>query len=227
MLYTQSYLDLILGILLVICGFKIAFSENFVEAIISLVISFAIGGIILFYYGLDFLGLTYIIIYVGAVAVLFIFIIMMYSLKYSVSETTNVYNTVFEEFLDIFHICFYFIIIYLYLDLQTDLFQPLTNLSKINLLDSPFIIDLDVDILDIESYGRSLSNFELFGQYFFNYYTSCFLIAGLILLVALIGSIIITLNLSKRSKNQYILNKQLTRTDNFISFYLKFEQLVK
>lgn len=227
MLYTQSYLDLTLGILLVICGFKIAFSENFVEAIISLVISFAIGGIILFYYGLDFLGLTYIIIYVGAVAVLFIFIIMMYSLKYSVSETINVYNTVFEEFLDIFHICFYFIIIYLYLDLQTDLFQPLTNLSKINLLDSPFIIDLDVDILDIESYGRSLSNFELFGQYFFNYYTSCFLIAGLILLVALIGSIIITLNLSKRSKNQYILNKQLTRTDNFISFYLKFEQLVK
>ena len=64
----------------------------------------------------------------------------------------------------------------------------------------------------------SLSNLNILGQILYNYYTSSFLIAGLVLLVAMIGSIVLTLNLSSKRKTE-LLYKQLARSENSFSFF--------
>ena len=60
-------------------------------------------------------------------------------------------------------------------------------------------------------------SFNLFNQSLYNYFLSCFLIAGLILLVAMIGAIVLTLNFKSNRKNELV-NKQLSRSDNFLTF---------
>jgi len=57
----------------------------------------------------------------------------------------------------------------------------------------------------------ALHNIDSLGQFLYNYFLSCFLIAGIILLVALIGAIILTLNFNSSRKNQLI-SRQLSRS---------------
>jgi hypothetical protein len=60
----------------------------------------------------------------------------------------------------------------------------------------------------------------IIGQMLYNYYLVSFLLAGLILLVALIGSIILTVNFDETKKGQ-LANRQLSRMDNNLSFFKK------
>jgi len=63
-----------------------------------------------------------------------------------------------------------------------------------------------------------LNNIDVMGQYLFNYFLVCFLLAGIILLIALVGSIILTLRFNNSEESQ-VVNRQLSRTDNFLSFF--------
>ena len=67
--------------LLIRCIFCVSFSFNSVEPVIFLILTFLNGAGLLFLFNVDFLGIVFIIIYVGAVAVLFLFVIMMLNLK--------------------------------------------------------------------------------------------------------------------------------------------------
>jgi len=72
--------------------------------------------------------------------------------------------------------------------------------------------------IDLNFLTDNLNNIDIFGQILFNYYMSCFLLAGFILLIALVGSIVLTLRFSNTDDGQ-IVNKQLSRTENFLSFF--------
>jgi NADH:ubiquinone oxidoreductase subunit 6 (subunit J) len=61
-------------------------------------------------------------------------------------------------------------------------------------------------------------NVDIFGQFLYNFYSSCFLIAGIILLLALIGAIVLTLHYKTKRKNE-IVYRQLSRTNVFLSFF--------
>jgi NADH-ubiquinone oxidoreductase chain 6 len=50
-------------------------------AIVLLIATFVLAAIYLILLGISFIGITYIILYVGAIAVLFLFVIMMLNLK--------------------------------------------------------------------------------------------------------------------------------------------------
>ena len=50
----------------------------------------------------------------------------------------------------------------------------------------------------------SLNNIDVLGQGLYNYFLICFLLAGLILLVAMIGAIVLTLNFSSQRKNELV-----------------------
>lgn len=63
-----------------------------------------------------------------------------------------------------------------------------------------------------------LYNIDMLGQSLYNYYLSCFLLAGLILLVAMIGAIVLTLSFYGHRKNELSV-RQLTRTHDFLSFF--------
>jgi hypothetical protein len=61
------------------------------------------------------------------------------------------------------------------------------------------------------------NNIDILGQTLFNYMGVCFLVAGLILLVALVGSIILTLKFVNVTKGQNV-SKQLARSNNIMIF---------
>ena len=71
---------------------------------------------------------------------------------------------------------------------------------------------------DFSNSWDDLYSIEVLGQSLYNYYLSCFLLAGLILLIAMIGAIVLTLNFSSHRKNE-LSARQLSRTNDFLSFF--------
>ena len=179
-----------LNFLLIMSSLFVFISENPVNSVLFLILSFLCSSSICFYFGADFLGLIFIIIYVGAIAVLFFFIIMMLNIK--LGENKNSYFSLIYilsliVFLEIyFHISNYF---------SNFLFYQF-NFFFFDNFSSEFFI----------------------GQLLYNYYSFCFLIAGIILLVAMIGSIVLTLTFTNK-KSKKIEFRQQVRTDNFLSFF--------
>jgi NADH-quinone oxidoreductase subunit J len=131
------------------------------------------------------------IIYIGAIAVLFLFVVMMLNVKSS--STPYI---------------FYLFLIFLCSVLSDFLYGYLASDS--------FFIDLEFSfentfLVDV------LSNIEVFGQVLFGYYTICFLLAGILLLVAMIGAIVLTLNFNATQKSGFGF-KQFSRSNSIVFF---------
>lgn len=192
----------ILCLLLFFSGLMVAFSTNPVESVLFLILAFFNAGAILITFNAEFLGLIFIIVYVGAIAVLFLFVIMMLNVK--IHE--NIFQRLFVENKSRFvflSFLFYLSITILYVFLKSVLGTKdhLSNFGP-----------------NIFSFVDNLNNIDVLGQVLYNYYLVSFLLAGLILLVALIGAIVLTLRFNNAHKSQ-IVSRQLSRRDNFLSFF--------
>ena len=103
--------------LLILSGFWVSVSLNPIESVLFLILAFCNTAAILFIFNVEFLGLLFIIIYVGAVAVLFLFIIMMLNIK---NQENFVVNSSFIKSIydKIKFFIFSFLVIMLFLFLQ-------------------------------------------------------------------------------------------------------------
>jgi NADH-quinone oxidoreductase subunit J len=167
------------------CGFFVFLSANPMHSVLFLILTFCCAACILFLFSIDFLGLVFIMIYVGAVAILFLFVVMMLDVKTSLFETTS----------------------YIHIILSVGAFFLVQVFFLIN---QAFSFG-EVKYFCFEKNFDALHNIDSLGQFLYNYFLSCFLIAGIILLVALIGAIILTLNFNSSRKNQLI-SRQLSRS---------------
>lgn len=184
---------------------------NPVEAVLFLILAFCNAAALLFMFHAEFLGLIFIIIYVGAIAVLFLFVIMMLNVKNEEFEF-EIEGETYESpkqkwgFLGSYFVGTFiglmiggvFFLVYEVFHKGTIIFFKSQN----KLL---FMVD-------------NLNNIDVMGQVLFNYFLICFLLAGIVLLIALIGSIVLTLRFNNTEKGQFV-NRQLARTDNFLAFY--------
>nr|YP_008999861.1 NADH dehydrogenase subunit 6 [Prasinoderma coloniale]AGW52215.1 NADH dehydrogenase subunit 6 [Prasinoderma coloniale] len=71
----------LLGLIGLVSAFSVVWAHNPVHSVLALVAAFAGGGCICLLMDLDFFGLTLLVVYVGAISVLFLFVIMMLNLK--------------------------------------------------------------------------------------------------------------------------------------------------
>jgi NADH-quinone oxidoreductase subunit J len=183
--------------LLIFCSILLFVSKNPVYAVLFLIVIFFISACTLILFNVDFISILFVIIYVGAIAVLFMFIVMMLDLK-----TNN-----FSSF-----------------DLY--IFTPLTVFIVLNLQifffynNSVFIFDKKFDLQRFSSciLTDSFSNIEIFGQCLYNYYIICFLLAGLVLLVAMLGAILLTSSYRSIRSTEFV-PRQLSRSNFFLSFF--------
>jgi NADH-quinone oxidoreductase subunit J len=180
----------------------VAFSTNPVESVLFLILTFLNAGAILILFNAEFLGLIFIIVYVGAIAVLFLFVIMMLNVKVHENIFAKLFRKNFNNVI-ITMFFFYLVSVLMFVYLKT-LFGQADFLVE-NILNSETLID-------------SLNNIDSLGQALYNYYLVCFLIAGFVLLIALVGAIILTLRFNTVQKSQ-LTSRQLSRTDNFLSFF--------
>jgi len=71
----------VLAIVLVIAAFRVITASSPVTAVLHLILAFANAAMIWILLGAEFLGLLLVLVYVGAVMVLFLFVVMMLDIK--------------------------------------------------------------------------------------------------------------------------------------------------
>jgi len=170
----------------------VVLSKNPVHSVLFLILLFFESAIILIFFHIEFLSLLLIIIYVGAIAVLFLFVIMMLQIKVEPFKFSIL--TLLSFILGLFVFCEL-------LFLQNQFFWFFDTI-----FDYYFLVDSMDSLLDVSTLGQVL----------FNYYSLFFLIAGLLLLVALVGVIVLLVDVN-RSAQTSVVFRRLSRTDNFLS----------
>lgn len=182
--------------LLLLSSIFVFISKNPVHSVLFLILTFCNASAILFLFNAEFLGLIFIIIYVGAIAVLFLFVVMMLNVK--------IYSSDEFSYLPFIFLGGFILIVQIFLVLEK-------AFSNSNFWETSLFYTFD-------NYLDTLTSIDVLGQSLYNYYLLCFLLAGLVLLVAMIGAIVLTLNFSSQRKNELV-SRQLSRSDNFLAFF--------
>ena len=191
-------LSFILATLSIFTSIMVIISLNPVHSIFFLILSFIFVCGNIFLLEIEFLPLIFIVIYVGAISILFLFIVMMLDIKFVIKKQNKF--SVFFLCLFIFLSCFFFFLCFK----DILFFQFSFNNTNFNWFN---FIDKNIDINSI-------------GQYLYLDFVIHFLIVVLILLVAIIGAVTLTVKLNKPEKNKsQHLFKQIART-NTETFYL-------
>lgn len=189
---------------IVICSFLVVTLKNPVYSVLFLILTFFTVSFILFLFEVEFLPLIFVIIYVGAVAVLFLFVVMMLDIKLT-NKPSNYLKHLSISW--VFGLIFIMKIAYF-----IDLSLPALCLTEEFIFDMPVYINW-IDNLD------NLNDLNCLGQFLYTYFFVHFLLAGFLLLLAVVGAIALTLRINAKAKNQ-VVYRQLARSSNS-SFFVK------
>ena len=83
MLSIHESLFHVFSILSIACAFIVVTTPNPIHSVLFLVGAFASAGSLLVLFGAEYLGITFIIVYVGAIAIVFLFVIIILNIKQS------------------------------------------------------------------------------------------------------------------------------------------------
>lgn len=180
-------------------------SKNPVISILFLITTFVSAACYLILIGINFIGISYIIVYIGAIAVLFLFVIMMINIRLTdILETGNQYTKtlplallIVTFFIYIFAKFIPFFYNYLLLDNFNFLFS-LNLYNNNNLYDLLNNIDLsNLDLLIVNKADNIFNNFlqiEAIGFNLYTYGAILLIICSFILLLSMFAAIIISRN---------------------------------
>ncbi len=199
-----SILFYIFSIVLLISSFMVITAQNAIYSVLFLVLSFLSSASILFLLKCEFLSLIFILIYVGAIAILFLFVVMMLDLKVQANKDISLK-----------YFPFGFVIGSVFL---TEIVLVISDTFKENPYKTELLYNFYVnwyDKLDVFTEIQSI------GQVVYTQYVLQFLIAGNILLLATIASVVLTINTNINSQNNktQVIFKQLSR--NYKNVLLK------
>lgn len=183
------------SIFLVFSAIMTVFSQHPVFSLLFLVCSFLFSSFLLFLLECEFLALLFIVIYVGAIAVLFLFAIMMLEFKlYNLAKNITKYVPVGLIF---------------GLILFIPLFKQISNQFSTNLYSEDFMYNKHISWIDLID---SVTDVEVYGQVLYSYFILQFLLSGLILLVVLVGVVYLTNSNNNKQTTDQVIFKQLSRT---------------
>jgi NADH-ubiquinone oxidoreductase chain 6 len=132
--YTFSYLGLtILEFIIIILAILVIISRNPIVSVLYLIGLFLSIAVYLITIGLNFIGLSYLLVYIGAVSILFLFILMLIDIRISELQT----NTNNSIFLGLFIGILYYNIIINNLNTNNILFN-IYELNEINNIKNTF-----------------------------------------------------------------------------------------
>jgi NADH-quinone oxidoreductase subunit J len=183
---TSNLLFYIFSTVLVFSATMVVVSQHPVFSLLFLVSSFIFSAFLLLLLECEFLALLFIVIYVGAIAILFLFSIMMLESKL-INLTKNTIK--------------YFPV--------GIIFSGFLLLPLLSIINNQFN---DIDALASNFYVNNYQNWydlidatydvNVYGQVLYSYFVLQFLIAGLILLLILIGVVYLTNSFEKHTIQQ-------------------------
>jgi NADH-quinone oxidoreductase subunit J len=167
-------------------AFSVVTTNNPVHAVFYLILTFCLSALFLLFFQVDFLALLFIVVYVGAIAVLFLFVVMMLDLRNLGTEVQD--QEIFEG--SAIPLTFF-----VFLTFAGYLFSPLSSASA----------ELDALYLNYLSFYKIVDNYtniQLIGELLYTFYAPIFILGGYILLLAMLGSIMLTLKHHVNSRKQ-------------------------
>ncbi len=179
--FTINFLEL-LSLLAIISSILVITNKNPIISVLFLIALFLEISIYLIIIGLNFIGISYILVYVGAVSMLFLFILMLIDIRVSELHLDN-NNNLFLSF--IIGTMFFFLIN----NNITNNIYELYNDSSLNIDTINLVSSNNWDVFLIENYD--IINI---GNVLYTNFSIWLIISSLILLLAMIGAIIININ---------------------------------
>ena len=161
---------------------------NPIHSVVFFILVFASSSLIFIFLHAEFLGLVFLMVYVGAIAVLFIFVVMMLNVKKLERD-----NTTYLLIGGLIFVCFSMQMIYILLCSYT-IYSP-SNVFFCNALMYDLLVNSDEFVTKY--------NVQLIGILVFSEYPILLFVSGTTLLVSLIGSVYLT-----NTKTGYSLRRQ-------------------
>ena len=180
----------VFSIIAVISAIMVTVSKNTVHSVFFLILDFISISCLFIMIGAEFLGMIMLIVYVGAVAVLFLFVVMMLNVAQQKNQWFNSEET--SGHIPIGLIISTIIFFELIIVVGGWKYKP--ELSNPN----------------TTQISNEVSNTHSLGQVLYTDYIHIFQISGMILLIAMIGAIVLTFRRREGVKTQSYL-KQISR----------------
>jgi NADH-quinone oxidoreductase subunit J len=178
--------------LLITSSIFVVLSNNVVFSLVFLILSFLSASILLILLEVEFLGLLLIVIYVGAIAILFLFAVMLVENKLTVVKKNA--GTLSAPISAVFGFL---------------LFLPI--LGAVNTFNEIKPSSYNTSLICIRELLESNTEISSLGSLLYSYYSVHLLITGMLLLVIILGVFRLTNFLFKKVKHQSAF-KQLSRT---------------
>jgi NADH-quinone oxidoreductase subunit J len=170
-------------------AFMVIASRNPVHSVLFLILAFVNAAALFLMLGAEFLAMILVVVYVGAVAVLFLFVVMMLDVDFAELRQG------FLQYLPVGALVGVIFLVELVLVVGTWATSP----GLLKAAEKP-IVSAD-----------RLTNTEAIGQVLYTTYIHYFQLAGIVLLVAMIGAIVLTLRHKPYVRRQDI-GVQVSRT---------------
>jgi NADH-quinone oxidoreductase subunit J len=191
----QTFLFCVFSLVLIGSATMVVSARNPVHAVLFLVLSFFNAAGLFLLLGAEFVAFILMIVYVGAVAVLFLFVVMMLDIDFQkVSQGVKRYRVIGSAVATVFVV-----------ELISVVYAWTLPVSK------------NLPIAD-----QAVDNTRAIGRLMYTDYFYPFQVSGLILLVAMIGAIVLTLRDRKDARHQRV-SQQLNRPVSDIIELVKVE----
>lgn len=183
----ETALFYIFSFVLVASALMVVVAKNPVHSVLFLIFGFFNAAGLFVLLGAEFVAMLMVIVYVGAVAVLFLFVVMMMNINFAALKQG------FIRYLPIAAL--------ISLAILAELILVVQHSGNATLVPGALTFD---------QFGDK-TNTEALGGVLYTHYIYPFQLAGLILLVAMIGAIVLTLRAREGVKRQNVV-KQVSRT---------------
>lgn len=182
-----SILFYLFSTLAIISSIFVIGSRNAIYSVLFLVLVFFNVAALLLLLEAEFLALLFLVVYVGAIAVLFLFVVMMLNIR---AENLNI--SIFQ-LMPIGGFLGFIFLVETSLIFQNCLVMPVFNNStELTEYNSFFSSISFIDWKEIYNFSF-FNNIKVLGSVLYSDYVLFFLLAGLVLLIALLGAILLTM----------------------------------
>ena len=196
--YNVEVLD-VLSIFIILCGIYIIISKNPIVSILFLIGLF--GGIssYLILIGLSFIGLSYLIVYIGAISILFLFILMLINIRTSEIQNYTKNSILLGLIITIFLSYSIFQVLPYSIGVINNYSSNINNVLSnmfINKDNKDISINNDLYFASSNDWNGNLidiNHISNIGNIIYTSYNLWLIITGLILLLAMVGTIVITI----------------------------------
>jgi len=170
------------SLITVFAAVMVTISRNTVNSVFFLILVFVSVSILFILIGAEFLGMIMLIVYVGAVAVLFLFIVMMLNISEQITKKTKR-----EGFIN---------------NIPAGLIVGIIIFLELIVVVGGWKNKNDFVNLSNSTLNLEATNTHAIGNVLYTDYIHLFQISGIILLIAMIGAIYLTFNKKENVKRQ-------------------------